>query len=527
MCTGYRLGSAGVVPSRRAVSVSCLVVALLLSGAAVTAADEGTGEVTGTVSTEGGHALADADVRLVNMSTGNEETTTSDANGSYSFETVEPGDYRVKAEFGGSDDIEDITVEEDETQEVELKLRPEGAYFVVSVDSTNSPVTAGNDVRVEFIVTNAGQESGTQVVKLGTPNAGGEFEEAERVSNLVPGSSRTVSLNMSTGLGDAGNYTAEVVTDEDTDEVEFVVEGADVELSITDTNSPVAEGENLTVDTEVSSGFGVSGRETVAVNVSGLGSETKTFSLEGGDEKDERFNIPTEDGDAGEYTANLTFGERVVDSTDVTVEESTGEDTGESGSETNESEEAGGSDDESTENSGSEGEGNGTTTGDSNTDNETVSDEPGGGDGDTQGVFGLSLNEALSYLGMALAAVVGIAVLAASSVLVARRLRGRNRGGDGSDRGNGHETVFDTEYENDVYVSWSGMIDRAGIEDIGTKTPSEIAESAKEAGLDPGAVDELTDVFEEVRYRDTEPTAEQERRAKEAFERIKRSDSEG
>ena len=104
MCTGYRLGSAGVVPSRRAVSVSCLVVALLLSGAAVTAADEGTGEVTGTVSTEGGHALADADVRLVNMSTGNEETTKSDANGSYSFESVEPGgsdsaDVRVYTDY--------------------------------------------------------------------------------------------------------------------------------------------------------------------------------------------------------------------------------------------------------------------------------------------------------------------------------------------------------------------------------------------------------------------------------------------
>ena len=114
-----------------------------------------------------------------------------------------------------------------------------------------------------------------------------------------------------------------------------------------------------------------------------------------------------------------------------------------------------------------------------------------------------------------------------SSVFAARRLKRRDWGGTDSGVEGDERAVLDTDTENEVYGSWNGMINRAGVEDIQTKTPNEIAESAKEAGLDPDAVEELTDVFEEVRYRDAEPTAKQERRAKEAFERIKRSDREG
>ena len=150
-----------------------------------------------------------------------------------------------------------------------------------------------------------------------------------------------------------------------------------------------------------------------------------------------------------------------------------------------------------------------------------------GGSEDTQEGLPVSLREVGWYLGVGGGALVGFAVFVAFSVFVVRSVRGRDWGTEGSDGGNGHELVLDTEPENDVYASWSGMIERAGVKDIRTKTPKEIAESAKEAGLDPGAVDELTDVFEEVRYRDAEPTAEQKERAKKAFERIKRSQKQG
>jgi len=498
---------------------SCVVAALLLSAVAPTAtADEHTGAINGTVSTEGGHPLEDAEVRLVNVSTGDREETTSGANGSFGFASVEPGEYRVEAEFGGGEAVEDVTVEEGETRSVNPEIRPEGAYFVVSVDGTNSPVTAGEDLQVNVTITNAGDETDTQVVRLGTPNSGG-FEDTDRVRRLGPGSSVGLSLGMSTDLGDDGSYTAEVVTDDDTGEAGFVAESADVELSITDTDSPVAEGDNLTVEAEVSSGIGVSGRETVGVEVGGLGSEKRTLSIEGGDERSESFGVPTERGDAGNYTANLTFGDRVVDSTDASVEE-----TEESGSETNESEGEDGSDNETTESGGSEDEDN-ETTGDSDADDGTDESD---GDGGGTGVFlGLSSGEVLRYLGLGVGALVALAVIAASSVFAVRRLRAMDWGSEGSDEADETGPAFDAEPENDIYASWRGMIERAGVENVRTKTPSEVAESAKEAGLDPEAVDELTDVFEEMRYGDSEPTVEQERRAQEAFERIKRSEREG
>jgi hypothetical protein len=121
---------------------------------------------------------------------------------------------------------------------------------------------------------------------------------------------------------------------------------------------------------------------------------------------------------------------------------------------------------------------------------------------------------------MGAAALLGLVVLVAASIFAVRRLRKIDWGSKSDGESEKPRVVLDTDSENDVYVSWSRMIERAGIDDIRTKTPSEIAEEAKEAGLNPKAVDELTDVFEEVRYGEGEPTREQRERAKRAFERI-------
>ena len=505
------------VLSFRMLLMSCVVVALLLSMMTVTAAaDEDTGEVTGTVSLDGGNVLEDADVRLVNESTGDTETTTSDSNGSYSFASVEPGGYRIEAEFRGGEAIEDVTVEEGETQNRDLELTPEEAYFTVSVDGTNSPVTAGEDTRIDVTVTNRGQGSGSQAVRLEIPDVG---EDAEPV-NLNGDSSMTVSLGTPTDIGDVGDYTAEISTNDDTAEVGFVVDErwTEMDVSVSDTNSPVTEGDTLTVEASLSNPIDIPGSGTVTAEVDGLDSDTGRFSLAEGEEATKNFEIPTEDGDAGDYTVTVSVGD-AADSTDVTVEE---DETDEN--QDNETGTDGGSEDGGTEDGG-EDSGSGTDGTNESTTGETGTDGTGGDDGDTGKPLGLSTTEILRYLGMGVAALVAVSVLVASSVLVVRKLKERDWGGTESDEENGEErTVLETEPENDVYASWNGMIERAGVESIRTKTPNEIAESAKEAGLDPGAVDELTDVFEEVRYRDAEPTAEQERRAREAFEHIKRRD---
>jgi hypothetical protein len=480
---------------------------------AVTAANGQTGKINGTVSTGDGYALEGADVSLVNISTGMvEETTLSDPNGSYSFVSVEPGSYRVEAEFEGGEDSRDVfDLGEGETKSRDLEITPEEAYFTVSVDGTNSPVTAGENIQVEVTVTNAGGEPGSDAVTLEVLGIG-KGKVAELLDDINGGSSVQRTLTVPTDLDDTGNYTAEVSTTDDTEEVGFIVEQTDIGISITDTNSPITEGENLTVEAEVSNPDEISGNGTITAEVGGLGSYTEEFTLTGEDQKAESFDIPTESGDAGNYTVTVSIGEGTNYSTNVSIEEVVEE---------NESETDGTGDGVTDDGDSGTEDSNESSTGDP----DTGTDGSDGDGQDTQLFQGFDTGETLRYLGMGVAAVVALVVLVASSVFVARKVKQKDWSRDEPDGENGQDrVVLDTDSENEVYRSWSGMIERAGVEDIRTKTPNEIAKSAKEAGLDSEAVDELTDVFEEVRYGDAEPTAKQERRAKEAFERIKRND---
>ena len=637
--------------------------------------EEQTGEITGTVSTQGGEELADAELRLVNTSSDTvEQTTTSDSNGDYVFSSVEAGSYSIEAEFEGGEASVEVIVEEGETHDRDVELRPQEDYFTVSVESTNSPVTEGEDVRVDVTVTNAGEDSGSQAVFLEVPELG---DNAEPVS-IDGGSSETVSLGLPTELGDAGEYTAEVRTNDDTEEVEFEVEARQpgIDVSILDTNSPVTEGETLTVEARVSNPGEESGRGTVTAEVAGssLESDTQRFSLAGGAEAAKRFSIPTESGDAGEYTVTVAVGTHDGDSATVTVEEDTGRDEEDESEEAEvpevevteetdefirftlmedsdldeaylvfdddwesarviaglnegasvtvrtesaaeslleseeilipdgvsvgldglslESREATDVDEvtclydhdgytfqgttvpadvdipchapvlrdapevdegtgtpislkegeyvlvgvidgdetvlesytvesvNETEESGTDGTNADSGDGETGTDDGSDTEETDGSGENGGTTLPFDIREVGIYLAMGAAALLGFVFLVAASIFAVRRLRKIDWGSQSDGESEKPRVVLDTDSENDVYVSWSRMIERAGIDDIRTKTPSEIADEAKEAGLNPEAVDELTDVFEEVRYGEGEPTREQKERAKRAFERI-------
>ncbi len=76
------------------------------------------------------------------------------------------------------------------------------------------------------------------------------------------------------------------------------------------------------------------------------------------------------------------------------------------------------------------------------------------------------------------------------------------------------------EFENEVYRAWAAMTDHLAVDRPESSTPAEFATAATAAGMDPADVARLTDLFEEVRYGDAEPTAERERTAVETLRRI-------
>ncbi|PSQ43802.1 hypothetical protein BRD17_05490 [Halobacteriales archaeon SW_7_68_16] len=75
---------------------------------------------------------------------------------------------------------------------------------------------------------------------------------------------------------------------------------------------------------------------------------------------------------------------------------------------------------------------------------------------------------------------------------------------------------------NEVYRAWREMAASLAVDRAAATSPAEFADAAVGAGFDPAAVEELTALFESVRYGDAAATDERERRAIDALRRIER-----
>ncbi|MDZ7688031.1 MAG: GLUG motif-containing protein [Halobacteriales archaeon] len=90
-------------------------------------------------------------------------------------------------------------------------------------------------------------------------------------------------------------------------------------VTIDSTNSPVSEGETLTVDTTVENTGDESGTQTVSLTVGGTVRDPVDVTLDGGSSTTETLGWTTGDGDVGDYTATVG-SEDDSDTTQVTVE---------------------------------------------------------------------------------------------------------------------------------------------------------------------------------------------------------------
>lgn len=184
------------------------------------------------------------------------------------------------------------------------------AAFDVEIIKTNSPVVTGQELTVTAAVTNTGDIKGSSSVELSVGGLGTN----STTTTLGPGGSTQLSLGVTTGDGDAGNYTAVVAVGSvsDTAPVEVVADTGSPEFDVTDvqTNEPLVEGEELSVFLTVENIGDAAGTQEVTVSAAAFDERSVEPTLEPGAVTNTTVTVDTEIGSAGEYTLTVETGDR-------------------------------------------------------------------------------------------------------------------------------------------------------------------------------------------------------------------------
>jgi hypothetical protein len=205
---------------------------------------------------------------------------------------------------------------DDDTDSTDVRVDAP-ANFAVTIDSTTSPAVEGETLDVTATVENTGDVSDTQEITLAID---GTTEDTTAV-DLAGGESTTVTLSWDTQSGDAGDYTATVASEDDTDSTDVRVDApANFEVAIDGTNSPVVESDPLTVTASVENTGDLADSQEITLAVDGTTEDTTAVDLAGGESTTVTLSWDTRPGDAGNYTATVASDDD-TDSTDVRVNE--------------------------------------------------------------------------------------------------------------------------------------------------------------------------------------------------------------
>lgn len=115
------------------------------------------------------------------------------------------GDYTLTAASADDSDPTTVTV-----------AAEADSQFDVTITDTTSPVVEGDRVFVSADVTNSGDELDAQPISLSIDSGIGTVATS-RTLPVASGETKSISLDWETELGDEGDYTATVATDDDSD----------------------------------------------------------------------------------------------------------------------------------------------------------------------------------------------------------------------------------------------------------------------------------------------------------------------
>jgi PGF-CTERM protein len=178
------------------------------------------------------------------------------------------------------------------------------ANFSVAIDSTNAPVREGETLTVTATITNVGDVQGTRSIDLSV--AGTQRES--RSLTLNGSASRTIDLSWTTAAGDDGNYTATVESDSDSDTASVSVIApapANFSVAIGSTNSPIREGETLSVTATITNVGDVQGTRSIDLSADGSVVDSTSLTLSSGASQTIDLSWTPTSGDAGSYTVTL------------------------------------------------------------------------------------------------------------------------------------------------------------------------------------------------------------------------------
>lgn len=279
-------------------------------------------EIDGNQSTlevlEGQTATAVAVVENTGDDEGTQEVTiTADGDSSSESITLEPDattelTYEMETEAG---DAGDYTVEfasEDDSATATIIVEAAPAEFVVEIDEGESTLTVdeGDTATVVADVENTG---GTEMAQDVVFEVDGDYVDMVEDLELEADETEQVSFDWETTPGDAGDYTAEVMSDDDSDtatiEVEQVQDSALFSVEIDEDASELVavEGEPIVIETDVENTGDLTGTQDIELDIGGVFSATEAdVEIDGGDSQSVTFTWDTADGDAGNYTAEVT-----------------------------------------------------------------------------------------------------------------------------------------------------------------------------------------------------------------------------
>ncbi|QCS41736.1 CARDB domain-containing protein [Natrinema versiforme] len=234
--------------------------------------------------------------------------------------TPESDDERLvwQTDFANYGYDEPVTAETPTAGEIEPA---DPAAFNVSIAGTNGPVEQGEQLAVEADVQNTGGDAGAQTVSLAV---GDTAVDSESVS-LEAGETQTVSFTAPTDDLEPGEYPLAVSSENETAETTVTVvesgEPATFTASIAGTNSPVEQGEPVTVEADLENVGDEAGTQDVEIAVGGAPGESVPVTLEPDETQTATLSYETDDLEPGEYPLAVSSENETAETT-VTVETS-------------------------------------------------------------------------------------------------------------------------------------------------------------------------------------------------------------